>query len=69
MSAEKPVLTVTADTLVSLLLFVVIRAQVRHLQARLVYIRQLIFIDDVDNFDHYPSVDFNVNNDSASIRY
>ncbi|KAH0428828.1 hypothetical protein CcaCcLH18_08815 [Colletotrichum camelliae] len=48
-SSEKPTLTVNADTLVSLLLFVVIRAQVRHLHARLIYIRQFIFIDDVDN--------------------
>ncbi|KAI3544552.1 hypothetical protein CABS03_07891 [Colletotrichum abscissum] len=48
-STEKPTLTVNADTLVSLLLFVVIRAQVRHLHARLIYIRHFIFIDDVDN--------------------
>ncbi|KAF6802982.1 vps9 domain protein [Colletotrichum sojae] len=48
-SSEKPMLTVNADTLVSLLLFVVIRAQVRHLHARLLYIRHFIFIDDVDN--------------------
>ncbi|KZL63545.1 vps9 domain protein [Colletotrichum incanum] len=48
-SVEKPTLTVNADTLVSLLLFVVIRAQVRHLHARLIYIRHFIFIDDVDN--------------------
>ncbi|KAK1987045.1 hypothetical protein LZ30DRAFT_580754 [Colletotrichum cereale] len=48
-SFEKPTLTVNADTLVSLLLFVVIRAQVRHLHARLIYIRHFIFIDDVDN--------------------
>ncbi|KKA26308.1 hypothetical protein TD95_001768 [Thielaviopsis punctulata] len=45
---EKPVLTVNADTLVSLLLFVVIRAQVKNLQARLVYIRNFIYFDDVD---------------------
>ncbi|KAG7102035.1 UPF0507 protein like [Verticillium longisporum] len=49
-SSEKPTtLTVNADTLVSLLLFVVIRAQVRNLQARLVYIRHFIYIDDVEN--------------------
>ncbi|WYZ42732.1 hypothetical protein EsH8_VI_000431 [Colletotrichum jinshuiense] len=48
-SSEKPTLTVNADTLVSLLLFVVIRAQVRHLHARLIYIRHFVFIDDVDN--------------------
>ena len=46
---EKTVMTVNADTLVSLLLFVVIRAQVRHLQARLTYIRNFIFVEDVDN--------------------
>ncbi|KAM0279437.1 hypothetical protein ACHAQH_004597 [Verticillium albo-atrum] len=49
-SSEKPTtLTVNADTLVSLLLFVVIRAQVRNLQARLIYIRHFIYIDDVEN--------------------
>lgn len=46
---EKTVMTVNADTLVSLLLYVVIRSQVRNLQARLVYIRNFIFIDDVDS--------------------
>ncbi|PBP24502.1 VPS9 domain protein [Diplocarpon rosae] len=44
-----PVLTINADTLVSLLLIVVIRAQVRHLQARLLYMRHFIFIDDVES--------------------
>lgn len=47
--SEKAIMTVNADTLVSLLLFVVIRSQVRHLQARLIYARNFIFIDDVDN--------------------
>ena len=48
--SEKPATTMTmnADTLVSLLLIVVIRSQVRHLQARLAYMRNFIFIDDVD---------------------
>jgi hypothetical protein len=44
-----PVLTINADTLVSLLLVVVIRAQVRNLQARLLYMRHFIFIDDVES--------------------
>ncbi|KAI1494368.1 hypothetical protein F5X96DRAFT_588574 [Biscogniauxia mediterranea] len=48
-SSEKPVLTINADTLVSLLLFIVIRAGVKHLQARLLYMRHFIFIDDVDS--------------------
>ncbi|OTA82308.1 hypothetical protein M434DRAFT_37189 [Hypoxylon sp. CO27-5] len=48
-TSEKPVLTVNADTLVSLLLFVVIRAGVKHLQARLLYIKHFVFIDDVDS--------------------
>lgn len=50
-NAEKlsPVLTINADTLVSLLLIVVIRAQVRYLQARLLYMRHFIFIDDVES--------------------
>ncbi|KAF1911904.1 hypothetical protein BDU57DRAFT_524000 [Ampelomyces quisqualis] len=42
-------LTINADTLVSLLLIVVIRAPVRHLQARLSYMRHFIFIDDVES--------------------
>lgn len=50
-TAEKvsAVLTINADTLVSLLLVVVIRAQVRYLQARLLYMRHFIFIDDVES--------------------
>jgi len=50
-SSEKvsPVLTINADTLVSLLLVVVVRAQVRYLQARLLYMRHFIFIDDVES--------------------
>ncbi|MCJ1383108.1 hypothetical protein MMC17_006221 [Xylographa soralifera] len=48
--SEKPTagVTMNADTLVSLLLIIVIRAQVRHLQARLAYMRSFIFIDDVE---------------------
>ena len=46
---EKPPLqTMNADTLVSLLLVVVIRSQVRHLYARLSYMRNFIFIEDVE---------------------
>ena len=41
-------MTMNADTLVSLLLVIVIRSQVRHLQARLSYMRSFIFIDDVE---------------------
>ncbi|KAF2967408.1 hypothetical protein GQX73_g6169 [Xylaria multiplex] len=47
--SEKNVLMVNADTLVSLLLFVVIRAGVKNLQARLLYMKHFIFIDDVDS--------------------
>ena len=49
--SEKPhsMLTMNADTLVSLLLVIVIRSQVRHLQARLAYMRSFIFIDDVES--------------------
>ncbi|PHH68490.1 hypothetical protein CDD82_524 [Ophiocordyceps australis] len=47
--SEKAVaMTVNADTLVSLLLYVIIRSQVRSLQARLSYVRNFIFVDDVD---------------------
>ncbi|KAF3769017.1 hypothetical protein M406DRAFT_337322 [Cryphonectria parasitica EP155] len=48
-SAEKTILTINADTLVSLLLFVVIRAQIKHLQARFLYMRHFIFVEDVDS--------------------
>ena len=44
-----PPVTVSADLLVSLLLIVVIRSQVRHLQARLLYMQHFIYIDDVDS--------------------
>lgn len=49
--SEKPASTMAmnADTLVSLLLVIVIRSQVRHLQARLTYMRNFIFIDDVES--------------------
>lgn len=50
LTSEKPspIMTINADTLVSLLLVVVVRSQVRHLQARLFYMRHFIFIDDVE---------------------
>lgn len=41
--------TINADVLVSLLLVVVIRSQVRHLQACLLYMQHFIYIDDVDS--------------------
>ncbi|TPX20423.1 hypothetical protein DIZ76_016311 [Coccidioides immitis] len=47
---KKPsVLTINADILVSLLLVVVIRSQVRHLQARLSYMQHFIYMDDVES--------------------
>lgn len=46
---EKPLIMVNADTLVSLLLYIVIRAQQKHLLARFVYMRHFIFVDDVDS--------------------
>ncbi|KAK2755884.1 hypothetical protein FQN54_005680 [Arachnomyces sp. PD_36] len=42
-------MTVNADILVSLLLMVVIRSHVRHLQARLAYMQHFIYIDDVES--------------------
>ncbi|KAJ5098984.1 hypothetical protein N7532_005985 [Penicillium argentinense] len=45
----KSPLTINADVLVSLLLVVVIRSQIRHLQARLLYMQHFIYIDDVDS--------------------
>lgn len=49
--SEKPssMMTMNADTLVSMLLIVVIRSQVRHLLAGLTYMRNFIFIDDVES--------------------
>ncbi|KAJ5249056.1 hypothetical protein N7468_000507 [Penicillium chermesinum] len=44
-----PSITINADVLVSLLLVVVIRSQLRHLQARLLYMQHFIYIDDVDS--------------------
>ena len=46
---DSSVSNMNADTLVSLLLVVVIRAQVRHLYARLAYMRNFIFGDDVES--------------------
>lgn len=42
-------MTINADVLVSLLLLVVIRSSVRHLQARLAYMQGFIYIDDVES--------------------
>ena len=47
--SEKASMATNADTLVSLLLLVVIRSRVRHLQAQLAYMRNFIFIDDVES--------------------
>ena len=44
-----PAIAMNADTLVSLLLIVVIRSQVQHLQARSTYMRNFIFVDDVES--------------------
>ena len=46
---QDALLTINADTLVSLLLVVVIRAGMRNLRARLAYMRHFNFIDDVEN--------------------
>lgn len=43
------VMTISADILVSLLLIVVIRSQIRHLQARLSYMQRFIYIEDVES--------------------
>ncbi|KAJ5226942.1 uncharacterized protein N7469_006948 [Penicillium citrinum] len=45
----KSPLTINADVLVSLLLVVVIRSQIKNLQARLLYMQHFIYIDDVDS--------------------
>jgi ankyrin repeat protein len=46
---QDSILTINADTLVSLLLIIVIRCPVRHLQTRLSYMRHFIFIDDIES--------------------
>ena len=43
------VTNMNADTLVSLLLVVVVRAQISHLHARLMYMRNFVFADDVES--------------------
>lgn len=48
-SEKSAPVTVNADLLVSLLLIVVIRSQIRHLHARLLYMQHFIYIDDVDS--------------------
>lgn len=48
-SIETSPLTVNADILVSMLLVVVIRSGVRHLNARLLYMRYFIFVDEVES--------------------
>ena len=47
--SEKASMPTNADTLVSLLLLVVIRSQIKHLQGRLAYMRNFTFIDDVES--------------------
>ncbi|KAL1958578.1 hypothetical protein VTO42DRAFT_4175 [Malbranchea cinnamomea] len=44
-----PIPAINADVLVSLLLVVIIRSQVRHLRARLLYMQKFIFVDDVES--------------------
>lgn len=73
-SSEKAILTINADTLVSLLLFVVIRAQIKHLQARFLYMRHFIFVDDVDSgemgyaLSTFEAVLMYLDRDSAGLR-
>ena len=67
-------LTINADTLVSLLLVVVIRSQVRNLNARLSYMRNFIFIDDVEGgemgyaLSTFEAVISYLSSDSAELR-
>lgn len=71
---HQSVLTVNADVLVSLLLMVVIRSQVRHLQARLSYMQKFIYIDDVESgeigyaLSTFEAVLSYLNRDSAGLR-
>lgn len=67
-------LTINADTLVSLLLVVVIRSQVRNLNAMLSYMRNFIFIDDVEGgeigyaLSTFEAVISYLSSDSAGLR-
>ena len=71
---QNDVLTINADTLVSLLLIVVIRSPVRHLQARLSYMRHFIFIDEIESgemgyaLSTFEAVLSYLLNDSGSLR-
>lgn len=71
---HQSVLTINADMLVSLLLMVVIRSQVRHLQARLCYMQKFIYIDDVESgeigyaLSTFEAVLSYLNRDSAGLR-
>ncbi|POS76825.1 hypothetical protein DHEL01_v204773 [Diaporthe helianthi] len=73
-SSEKGILNMNADTLVSLLLFILIRAQVKHLQARFLYMRHFIFVDDVDSgemgyaLSTFEAVLLYLDRDSAGLR-
>lgn len=73
-SSEKGILTMNADTLVSLLLYILIRAQVKHLQARFLYMRHFIFVDDVDSgemgyaLSTFEAVLLYLDRDSAGLR-
>ncbi|KAK7737510.1 hypothetical protein SLS53_006583 [Cytospora paraplurivora] len=73
-ASEKAILTMNADTLVSLLLYVVIRAQIKHLQARFLYMRHFIFVEDVDSgemgyaLSTFEAVLLYLDRDSAGLR-
>ncbi|KAL9106747.1 MAG: hypothetical protein Q9227_008246 [Pyrenula ochraceoflavens] len=74
---EKPasVLTINADILVSLLLIVVIRSQVRHLLARLSCMQKFIFVVDVESgetgyaLSTFEAVISYLSDDSAGLRH
>ncbi|WEW61590.1 hypothetical protein PRK78_007081 [Emydomyces testavorans] len=71
---ETSVLTINADILVSLLLVVIVRSQVRHLQARLSYMQHFIYIDDVESGESgyalstFEAVLMYLRNDSGGLR-
>jgi ankyrin repeat protein len=68
------IMTINADTLVSLLLIVVIRSPMRHLQARLSYMRHFTFLDDVESgeigyaLSTFEAVLSYLSNDSGGLR-
>lgn len=72
---QSKAITINADALVSMLLVVVIRSSIRHLQARLSYMRHFVFIEDVESgetgyaLSTFEAVLAYLSHDSDALRY